>query len=128
MARYLSTEWLEDPTDPLAEAFARSGDADLRIGRVVTKAPDGEVRFTSTVADGTVRYEVGTVEDAEITLTDTYASAVEMVRGALDPNAPFVRGQTKVTGPTGPLLSVLAAARTDAYAEARRSVLEASEL
>lgn len=128
MARYLSTEWLDDPCDPLAEARARSGGGALRVGRVVSGAPDGDVRFTASIVDGEVRYEVGSVDDAEVTLTDTYPNAVALLRGELDPNAAFVRGQTKVAGPTGPLLDLLAAAGTEAYVRQREAALAATEV
>lgn len=123
MAAYLSAAWLEDPIDPAAEALAAAGDA-LRIGRIVTGAPDGEARFTAVVAGGAVTYAPGTAEDVEVTLTDTYPNAVAMLEGELDPNASFMRGRTKVTGATGQLLRLLAATKTDAYHEARRRALE----
>jgi hypothetical protein len=118
---YLSAEWLADPIDPAAEALAARGGA-LRVGRAISGAPDGEARFTAVVADGAVRYEEG-IDDAEVVLTDTCANATAMARGDLDPNAAFVRGQTKVTGATGPLLALLAATKDPAYEDARARLL-----
>jgi putative sterol carrier protein len=114
---YLSTEWLADPVDPAAEALAARGGS-MRIVRVVSKAPDGEARFAAVVGDGTVRYEAS-VDDPDVVLTDTYPNALAILRGELDPNAAFVRGQTKVAGETGPLLELLAATKDPAYEEAR---------
>jgi putative sterol carrier protein len=114
---YLSSDWLADPVDPAAEALAALGGS-LRIARVVTKAPDGEARFAAVVADGTVRYEAA-IDDPDVVLTDTYANALAILRGELDPNAAFVRGQTKVAGETGPLLELLAATKDPAYEAAR---------
>jgi hypothetical protein len=114
---YLSADWLANPVDPAAEALAARGGS-LRFARVVSKAPDGEARYAVVVADGTVRYEAA-IDDPEVVLTDTYANALAMLRGELDPNAAFVRGQTKVAGETGPLLELLAATKDPAYDEAR---------
>ncbi|MFN8016834.1 MAG: SCP2 sterol-binding domain-containing protein [Acidimicrobiales bacterium] len=117
MAEYLTAAWAEAPIDPLAEAAAEAGIA-VRLAHAFTGAPDGEVRYTATAAGGTVTYEPGLAEDADVTLTDTYRNAVAMVAGELGPNAAFMRGQTKVVGATGTLLRALAAAGGEAYAEA----------
>lgn len=126
MSEYLSQEWLENPRDPVAEAFAAFG-ASLRIGRIVSKAPDGEARFTAVVADGMVIYQPG-VDNAQVTFTDTYANALAQLSGELDPNAAFMRGQTKVTGPTGDLLAVLGAAKGLQFGSIRAEVSAACGL
>jgi hypothetical protein len=118
MVAFASLEWAEAPIDPVAEAFASAGGS-ARIGRAITGGPDGEVRWTAVVADGEVAYVPGSIDDAEVTFTDTAKAALAQVRGELDPNASFMRGQTKVTGPTSVLLDVLAAARGDSYDAAR---------
>lgn len=126
MAAYLSEAWLESPIDPAAEALAATG-ATLIIGRIVSGAPDGEARFTATVADGAVVYSAG-VDDAQVTLTDTYANAVALLRGEADANALFMRGQTKVTGATGQLLDLFAATKTEAFDQARAGALADAEI
>ncbi len=123
MTAFASAAWAAAPLDPVAEAFAAAGGA-ARIGRTITGGPDGEVRWTAAVADGAVAYEPGSVEGAEVTFTDTAKNALAQVRGELDPNASFMRGTTKVTGPTSLLLDVLAAARGEAYDAARERALE----
>ena len=127
MAAYLSGAWLDQPTDPLAEALAPTG-ATVAIGRIISGAPDGEARFTAVVADGSVSYRAGVDDSVDVTFTDTYANAVAQLRGDLRPNAAFMRGQTKVTGPTGTLLEVLAAGSLPDYEQRRAQALEAAEL
>lgn len=124
MSAYLDAAWAASPVDPAAEALAATG-ATATIGRVVTGGPDGEVRFTARVADGSVTYEPGAADEVDVSLTDTYANALAALRGDLDPNAAFMRGQTKVAGSTRVLLDLLAATKTDAYEQARSSVLAA---
>lgn len=116
MADHLTAAWAEAPMDPAAEALAASGGS-IRLGRVITGGPDGEIRFTAVVADGSVAYLPGLADDVEVTLTDTAANARAMASGELDPNAAFMRGRTKVAGATGPLLALLAATRSATYAE-----------
>ncbi|WP_426573300.1 SCP2 sterol-binding domain-containing protein [Aquihabitans sp. McL0605] len=121
MAAYLSADWAAAPSDAAAEAYATTG-ATLSIGRIVSGAPDGEVRFTAKVADGAVSYEPGVDDAVDVTFTDTYPNALAIVQGELDPNAAFMRGQTKVTGSTGRLLDVLAATGTERYEQVRAAL------
>ena len=123
MTAYLSDEWLADPRDPAAEALAAVGGA-IRLRRVVSGGPDGDVRLDVAVADGAVSYDELADDELDVTLTDTYANALAIVRGELDPNAAFMRGQTKVAGSTGPLLELLAATRDDRYEQVRAEVAD----
>lgn len=126
MIAFASSAWADAPADPVAEAFAAAGGTG-RIGRAITGGPDGEVRWTAVVADGAVTYEPGSVDGADVTFTDTAKVARAQLEGELDPNAAFMRGQTKVTGPTSLLLDVLAAARGEAYEAARARALALAE-
>lgn len=118
MAAYLSEAWLAEPVDPACEALAAAGGRGT-IARVISGAPDGEARFVAEVGEGGVHYRSGAADDADLTLTDTYANAVAVLRGDLDPNAAFMRGQTKVAGDTKLLLDLLAATKTPPYQQAR---------
>jgi len=124
---YLSSAWLDDACDPAAEALADAGRS-ATIGRIVTGAPDGELRYTVRIAEGAVAYESGIPDDVDLTLTDTYANAVALLTGEADANALFMRGRTKVAGSTGVLLDLLAATATDRYHEVRVRVAAAAGL
>lgn len=128
MAAFLSDEWLAGGADPLAVASAEVGLA-TSIQHVVTGSPFGEVRYGTVVAaDGTRTWVVGDLDEPEVSLTDTYANAVKLLRGELDPNAAFMSGVTKVAGHTGRLLEVLAASQGEAYAAARAELAAATEV
>ena len=122
MIAFASADWAAAPVDPVAEAYAAAGGR-ARIGRALTGGPDGEVRWTAVVDGGSVAYETGTIDGADVTFTDTAKAALAQLEGELDPNASFMRGRTKVTGPTSVLLDVLAAARGEAYDAARQRAL-----
>lgn len=126
-AAFLSAAWLEGPRDPAAEALAAAGGS-ATIGRVVSGAPDGEARYTARIGDGAVAYEPGVADEVDLTLTDTYANAVDLLTGEADANALFMRGRTKVAGSTRVLLDLLAATATERYAEVRDEVRAASGL
>jgi predicted lipid carrier protein YhbT len=124
---YLSTAWLDEARDPAAEALAVQGGSAV-IGRIVTGAPDGELRYTAHIADGAVRYEPGVADDADLSLTDTYANAVALLTGDADANALFMRGRTKVSGSTRVLLDLLAATASDRFREVQAELAAAVEV
>ncbi len=127
MTAYLSDAWLDELRDPAAEALAAEGGT-ATIGRIVTGAPDGELRYTARLADGTVAYERGVADEVDLSLTDTYANAVALLTGDADANALFMRGRTKVAGNTGVLLDLLAATSTDRFREARAELAASVDL
>ncbi len=124
MSAYLGTAWLDQACDPAAEALAETG-ASATIGRIVTGAPDGELRYTARVDGGSVSYEPGVGDDVDLSLTDTYANAVALLQGEADANALFMRGRTKVAGSTRVLLDLMSATRSPRYDEVRTQVLAA---
>ena len=127
MTAYLSSAWLDEACDPAAEALAAEGGS-ATIGRIVTGAPGGELRDTARTADGAVAYEPGVPDDADLSLTDTYANAVALLTGEADANALFMRGRTKVAGSTSVLLDLLAATSSERFREAQAQVAAAVDL
>ncbi|WP_421120520.1 SCP2 sterol-binding domain-containing protein [Aquihabitans daechungensis] len=127
MTAYLSNDWLEEACDPAAEALAAAGGS-ATIGRIITGAPDGELRFTVRIADGVAAYEPGIPDDVDLSLTDTYANAVALLTGEADANALFMRGRTKVAGSTRVLFDLLASTSTDRFREVQARVATAAGL
>lgn len=121
MTEYLGAGWLEVARDPAAEALADSG-AVATVARIVTGAPDGEQRYTARIDGGAVMYEEGIGDDVDLTLTDTYANAVLLLRGEADANTLVMRGRTKVAGRTRTLLDLLAATKSEKYRAVRAEV------
>lgn len=125
MAEFLTDAWLAAVVDAATAAEVR-GAADLSttLCAIVTGAPAGEVRVQATFADGAlVSLAPGTDPDVVITLTTPYADAASMASGELSPNVAFMRGRSKTTGPTGPLLDVLALVDGEAFRAAVAPVL-----
>ena len=78
----------------------------------ITGGPDGEVVIDVP----------GGPADADLTLTAPQALARAIAAGEVDPNTAFMQGKLKVTGPTGPLLALLAHLRTDGAADLRAAL------
>lgn len=96
----------------------------VTVLHVVAGGPDGEIRYVTSLVDGALEV-LGADAGAEpdVTLTTPHAEALAISRGELHPNVAFMRGRTKTTGPTGPLLAVLAADPGDGYRAAVEAIL-----
>ncbi len=102
------------PVDPAAQGS---------VVHVIAGGPAGEARIRVALVGGTVTVapaEAG--GDDEPTLTTPYAEAVAIGRGELDPNVTFMRGRSKTTGATGPLLAVLAVQGSEPFRGALAAV------
>lgn len=73
-------------------------------------APTGFARFGIAIEGGRIAsIALGAKKDAELVLKCSWNDVVAMWCGDLDPSAAFMTGAIKTDGPTGPLLSMLAA-------------------
>lgn len=107
MARFLSEEWLVGTRELAAGQPDRPG-ASARIQYVVTGGPDGEVRYGWVLEDGRLAdAALGELADPDVTFTETYADAVLIQRGELDPGAAFMQGRVKVSGNMAKVMSLL---------------------
>lgn len=109
MAKWLSEEWFAQAVRLAADQPLRPG-ASARMQFVLTGGPQGKTTYYWVVEDGRlVRAGPGELDDAEVTLTQTWEDAEAIHRGELDAAAAFMQGRTKVSGEMGRLLAVLAA-------------------
>lgn len=128
MPKFLSSEWLELQVSLGAELPEVPGTT-TTVEHVVPGAPGGEVRYLVSYVDGRVAAAtLGADPDAELSVTVKYPDAVKLLTGELDANAQFMAGRTKVTGPTGPLLAVLALTGSDGYEQFRAALATATEV
>ena len=107
MARFLSQEWL-DSAARLAHEHPAPHGPNVCIQYVVTGGPGGEVRYHLTYRDGSLAgAALGESEDPDVTFTQTYQDALDILHGSLDTNAAFMEGRMKVAGNMAKLMSVL---------------------
>ena len=107
MAQFLSDEYLANATDALA---AHSGfgaaiaNAELALQFNVSDAPDGEIMYFITVSDGVAHMASGSLADADVTISNTYDTAVDISKGDLNTQMAFMTGKLKVEGNMAKLL------------------------
>lgn len=107
MVRYLSDEWMERAAAALAGDEALAGataDADLTVTYDVSGGPDGRRAYTLRADHGRVALEAGAQDDAPVTFSLDYATAVAIARGELSAQAAFMRGDLKLGGDVGVLV------------------------
>jgi hypothetical protein len=120
MVEFLSAEWLTAARDAVAAPAL-----DVRLQVTVTGAPGGDVIWHAVSANGVLAgLDAGPLPDAGVALTLSYADAVAMLRGELDPSVAYMQGRMKTAGDPGKLLDLLAATATPEYG-ALRAALEA---
>jgi putative sterol carrier protein len=78
--------------------------ADVTFQLIVTDTPDGEVHRWTSFRSGAEEAGQGDAERADVTLTLDHATATELSRGELKPQAAFMQGRLKITGNMGKLL------------------------
>jgi alkyl sulfatase BDS1-like metallo-beta-lactamase superfamily hydrolase len=115
MAKYLSSEWL-DETRVLAEGQPERPGASARMQYVVTGGPDGDIKYYWVLEDGKLlESSVGEVPDADFTMTLTYDDSVKVQQGELDANAAFMQGRMKVAGNMGKLMQLMPLTNSPEY-------------
>jgi len=64
----------------------------------VTDAPDGEIDYYLTVGDGAAVLALGTLEDADASVSSDYETAAAIAKGELNVQMAFMTGKIKVGG------------------------------
>jgi putative sterol carrier protein len=101
VSKFLSEEWASDVTTALNqhEGFRNAiGSADLTIQFNTADAPDGEVDYYLQAAGGSVALGVGNVENADVTVKQSYDTAIAISKGELNTQTAFMTGKLKVSG------------------------------
>lgn len=128
MPKFLTQEW-HDESRRMAEGQPERPGASARMQYVVTGGPEGEdVRYYWVLENGKLlESAVGDLEDSEITLTQSYADAVAIQKGELDPSAAFMQGRIKVTGNMAKLMSLLPITGSPEYKALQEEIRQITE-
>ena len=122
MSKFLSQEWLDETRALAADQPDRPG-ASAKMQYVVTGGPDGDVSYYWVLENGKLlESKVGTLDDAEVTLTQSYDDAVKVQKGELDANAAFMQGRVKVTGNMAKLMALLPLTNAPEYKQLQEKV------
>lgn len=101
MSKFLTEEWAEDVTTALNnhEGFKNAiGAADLGIQFSTEGGPDGDVDYFLRASGGSTNVAVGTLDDPDVTVKQTYDTAVAISKGELNTQTAFMTGKLKVSG------------------------------
>jgi alkyl sulfatase BDS1-like metallo-beta-lactamase superfamily hydrolase len=115
VAKYLTQEWLDETRALAADQPERPG-ATVKMNWVVTGGPDGDASYYWVLENGKLlESKLGTLDDAEVTLSSSYEDSVKQITGELDANAAFMQGRVKVTGNMAKLMSLLPLTNSPEY-------------
>jgi putative sterol carrier protein len=101
VSKFLSEEWTSDVTTALNnhEGFKNAiGAADLGIQFHTEGGPDGDVDYYLKSSGGTSNMDLGTLEDADVTVKQSYETATAIAKGDLNTQTAFMTGKLKVSG------------------------------
>jgi alkyl sulfatase BDS1-like metallo-beta-lactamase superfamily hydrolase len=115
MSKYLSQEWL-DETRSMASSQPERPGASARMQYVVSGGPDGDIKYYWILENGKLlESSLGEVDDADFTMTLTYADSVKIQQGELDANAAFMQGRMKVAGNMAKLMQLMPLTNSPEY-------------
>lgn len=127
MPKWLTQEWMDEQTKLAQDQPERPG-ATARMQYVITGGPDGEIRYYWVLEDGhLVENRLGTLDDAELTLTQSYEDALLVQKGELDEQAAFMQGRIKVAGNMAKLMALLPITSSAEYRELQSRIREVTE-
>ena len=124
---WLSSEWFAETFKMSATQPERPG-ATARIQYVIEGGPSGAIKYYWLVENGKLtESKLGEIDDAEITLTQSYDDAMKIQKLQLDANAAFMQGRLKVDGNIGKLMSLLPVTSSAEYRQLQKEILEVTD-
>jgi alkyl sulfatase BDS1-like metallo-beta-lactamase superfamily hydrolase len=127
MPKWLTQEWMDEQSTLAQDQPERPG-ATARMQYVVTGGPEGDIRYYWVLEDGHIRENrLGTLDDAELTLTQSYEDALRIQKGELDEQAAFMQGRIKVEGNMAKLMALLPITSSLEYRELQSKIREITE-
>ncbi len=127
MPKWLTQEWMDAQTELAKDQPERPG-ASARMQYVLTGGPEGDVKFYWVLEDGRIlENQLGLLDDAELTLTQSYEDAMKVQKGDLDAQAAFMQGRVKVEGNMAKLMALLPITSSPEYRELQTKLQEITE-
>jgi len=99
--KFLSEEWAQAVTEALNshDGFKSAiGNADLSLQFNVSDGPEGDISYYLKTSGGEAEVALGTLENPDVTVGQTYDTAAAISRGELNTQTAFMTGKLKVSG------------------------------
>ncbi|MEX2655545.1 MAG: SCP2 sterol-binding domain-containing protein [Acidimicrobiia bacterium] len=99
--KFLSAEWAQAVEDALNShpGFKSAiGNADLGLQFNVSDTPDGDTAYYLKSSGGSTELTLGTLDNADVTIGQTYDTASAIAKGDLNTQTAFMTGKLKVAG------------------------------
>ena len=100
-AQFLSDEHMAAATEALNsnDDFVSSiTNINMGIQFHVTEAPEGDINYYLSVADGAAAMAGGEIDASDVSITSTHETAVSLFKGDLNTQMAFMTGKIKVAG------------------------------
>lgn len=104
---YLSAEYMEAGNTALgtsADVKAAVAGITLNLGFEVSDGPDGDFEHYIKIADGGVEVGLGSIEDPDATIRNSYKTSSKLSQGKLSNQMGFMTGKIKISGGMGVLM------------------------
>jgi putative sterol carrier protein len=101
LSKFLSEEWASEVTAALGQhqGFKNAiGSAELGIQFEVSDGPEGDSAYYLKSSGGNSTMAVGTLENPDVTVRQTYDTATAISKGELNTQTAFMTGKVKVSG------------------------------
>jgi len=99
--KFLSAEWaqaVEDALNSHGGFKSAIGNADLGLQFNVSDTPEGDTAYYLKSSGGSTALTLGTIDDADVTIGQTYDTASAIAKGDLNTQTAFMTGKLKVAG------------------------------
>lgn len=99
--QFLSDEWATavqaavNSSDSFRSAVANAA---LKLQFNISDAPGGEISYYLAAADGEAEVALGQVDDPDVTVGESYETAIGISKGDLNVQTAFMSGKLKVEG------------------------------
>lgn len=98
--KYLSQEWIDAYNAVLTDDAVRTAlkGKSAAIQMVISDPAQGEIRYWLRIADGGASAGLGDLDDADVTISQSYETSAQVNKGELDGQKAFMQGKVKIAG------------------------------